>query len=100
MMTTVEKPGGAPRSPETTDPTLSEEASYLDWVAQKVRSDDFWMRVKEDIIEDFANLLNRELPAELWNAAYSQRDGRDYLIAFEAVVERLQDYCARIEKRR
>lgn len=99
MMTSVEKPAGPAEFPEMPEP-MSEEAKYLDWVAQKVRNDDFWMRVKEDIIENFANLLNRELPAELWNAAYSQRDGRDYLIAFEAVVERLQDYCARIEKRR
>ena len=51
---------------------------------------DFWMAVKDDILENFANLLNRELPEELWSAAYAQRDGRDYALAFEALLERLQ----------
>lgn len=76
-------------------PAAPDEAQYLRWVAEKVRSEDFWMAVKEDILEDFANLLNRELPDELWRAAYAQRNGKDYLIAFEAVLERLEEYCGR-----
>lgn len=80
-------------------PAAPDEAQYLHWVAEKVRSEDFWMAVKEDILEDFANLLNRELPDELWRAAYAQRNGKDYLIAFEAVLERLQEVCGRIAGR-
>jgi len=72
---------------------------YLDWVAQRVRAEDFWMRVREHIIQDFADLLNRDLPEDLWGAAYSQHDSRDYLIALEAVLGRLQEYCRRMGKR-
>jgi hypothetical protein len=43
--------------------------------------------------------LNRELPDELWRAAYAQRDGKDYRIAFEAVLEHLKDYCERVARR-
>lgn len=82
---------GAAGRPETT--------RYLEWVAERVRGEDFWTAVKEDVIENFASLLNRELPDELWAAAYSQRDGKDYLITFAAVLERLQEYCGRIGKR-
>jgi hypothetical protein len=84
--------------PAPPPPAASEEAQYLRWVAERVRGDDFWMAVKEDILEDFANLLNRELPDELWRAAYAQRDGKDYVIAFEAVLERLEEYCGRIKR--
>jgi hypothetical protein len=100
LMTTVEKTGAAPEPPELAAPAPSERAKYLAWVAQRVRGEDFWMNVKEDIIEDFASLLNRDLPEELWIAAYSQRDGQDYLIALEAVLERLQDHCRQITRRR
>lgn len=84
--------------PPPAPPATSDEAQYLCWVAERVRGDDFWMAVKEDILEDCANLLNRELPEELWRAAYAQRDGKDYLIAFEAVLERLEEYCGRIKR--
>jgi hypothetical protein len=84
--------------PAPPPPAASEEAQYLRWVAERVRGDDFWMAVKEDILEDFANLLNRELPDDLWRAAYAQRDGKDYVIAFEAVLERLEEYCGRIKR--
>jgi hypothetical protein len=84
--------------PAPPPPAASEEAQYLRWVAERVRGDDFWMAVKEDILEDFANLLNRELPDELWRAAYAQRDGKDYVIAFEAVLERLEECCGRIKR--
>lgn len=91
MMTTDES--SARSAPVT--PAAPDEAEYLRWVAEKVRSEDFWTAVQEDILEDFANLLNRELPDELWRAAYAQRDGKDYLIAFAAVLERLAEYCGR-----
>ena len=82
--------------PALSDPAVGQapdEARYLRWVAARVRGEDFWMAVKDDILEDFANLLNRELPDELWRAAYAQRNGKDYLVAFEAVLERLTEYC-------
>lgn len=85
-------------TPPAPPPPASDEAQYLRWVAESVRGDDFWMAVKENILEDFANLLNRELPDELWRAAYAQRDGKDYVIAFEAVLERLEEYCGRIKR--
>lgn len=84
----------APPPPAASDETQQ----YLRWVAERVRGDDFWMAVKEDILEDFANLLNRELPEELWRAAYAQRDGKDYVIAFEAVLGRLEEYCGRVKR--
>ena len=55
--------------------------------------------MKEDILEDFASLLNRELPDELWRAAYAQRDARDYLLAFEAVIEHIKEHCERLASR-
>lgn len=82
--------------PAPARPAASDEERYLRWVAERVRGEDFWTAVKEDILEDFANLLNRELPEELWRAAYAQRDGKDYVIACEAVLERLTEYCGRI----
>lgn len=88
----------APPAPARPGPSTSDEAQYLRWVAEKVRSEDFWMAVKEDILEDFAKLLNRELPDELWRAAYARRDGKDYAIAFEAVLERLKEYCVRLRR--
>lgn len=94
-MMTIEKPKPPPASHDPAAAQPSDEADYLRWVAERVRSEDFWMAVKEDILEDFANLLNRELPDDLWRAAYAQRDGRDYLIAFQAVLERLKEYCER-----
>ena len=97
MMT--EKPNAPPGSPDPAVPSAPEQARYLRWVADRVRSEDFWIAVKEDILEDFASLLNRELPDDLWRAAYAQRDGRDYLLAFEAVLERIKEYCDRIGRR-
>jgi hypothetical protein len=84
--------------PAPPPPAASDEAQYLRWVAERVRGDEFWIAVKENILEGFANLLNRELPDELWRAAYAQRDGKDYVIAFEAVLERLEEYCGRIKR--
>jgi hypothetical protein len=98
-MMTIEKPTGPSAPPDPPAARSADEARYLHWVADKVRAEDFWMAVKEDILEDFANLLNRELPDELWGAAYAQRDGRDYLMAFEAVLERLRDHCERLTRR-
>ena len=98
-MMTIEKPKPPPASPDLAAAQLADETDYLRWVAEKVRSEDFWLAVKEDILEDFANLLNRELPDELWSAAYAQRDGKDYCIAFEAVLERLKDHCERVARR-
>ena len=95
----TEKPNAPPESAGPAAPSAAEETRYLRWVAERVRSDDFWMAVKEDILEDFASLLNRELPDELWHAAYAQRDGRDYLIAFEAVLERIKEHCERLSSR-
>jgi len=97
MMT--EKPKAPPESAEPAAPSAAEETQYLRWVAKRVRSEDFWMAVKEDILEDFASLLNRKLPDDLWQAAYAQRDGRDYLIAFEAVLERIKEHCERLSSR-
>lgn len=99
-MMMAEKPNAPPDLPDPAFPSAAERTQYLRWVAEKVRGEDFWMAVKEDILEDFANLLNRELPEELWRAAYRQRDGKDYVIAFEAVLERIKEYCERIAKRR
>lgn len=99
-MMMAEKPNAPPGSPDPAFPSAAERAQYLRWVAERVRGEDFWMAVKEDILEDFANLLNRELPEELWRAAYRQRDGKDYVIAFEAVLERIKEYCDRIASRR
>lgn len=93
MATDESKPPPAP--PAAAAPDV---VRYLGWVAERVRREDFWMAVKEDILEDFANLLNRDLPDELWRAAYAHRDGKDYVIAFEAVLERLQEYCGRIKR--
>lgn len=98
-MMTIEKPKAPPAAADPAAAQLADETDYLRWVADRVRSEDFWMAVKEDILEDFANLLNRELPDELWRAAYAQRDGKDYRIAFEAVLERLRDYCERVARR-
>jgi hypothetical protein len=98
-MMTTEKPDTPPTSPDPAVPSTAEEARYLRWVAERVRSDDFWIAVKDDILEDFANLLNRELPENLWRAAYAQRDGKDYLLAFEAVQERIREYCDRVARR-
>jgi hypothetical protein len=97
MMT--ENRNAPPESPEPAAPSPGEQAQYLRWVAERVRSDGFWTAVKEDILEDFASLLNRELPEDLWRAAYAQRDGKDYLIAFQAVLERIEEYCKRIADR-
>ncbi len=97
-MMTIERPKGPSGSPDPGVVRGSDEARYLRWVAERVRGEDFWMAVKEDILEDFANLLNRELPDELWHAAYAQRDGRDYRIAFEAVLECLKEYCERTRR--
>ena len=97
MMT--ENPNAPPESPDQALPSAAERAQYLLWVTQRVCSEDFWIAVKEDILEDFASLLNRELPDELWHAAHTQRDGRDYLIAFEAVIEHIKEYCERISSR-
>lgn len=94
MMATDESKA-PPTSPARAAP---DEAHYLRWVAERVRSEDFWVAVKEDILEDFANLLNRDLPDELWRAAYAQRDGKDYIIAFEAVLARLEEYCGRVRR--
>ena len=99
MMMMPEKPNAPPESPDPAAPSAAASAKYLRWVAERVRSDEFWMAVKEDILEDFANLLNRELPDELWGAAYGQRDGKDYVLAFEAVLERIKEYCDRIARR-
>jgi hypothetical protein len=96
---TIEKPKSPPAPPDRAVEPAPDEAHYLRWVAERVRGEDFWMTVKDDILEDFANLLNRELPDELWRAAYAQRDGRDYLVAFEAVLERLKEYCERMARR-
>lgn len=98
-MMTTEKPDTRPGSPDPAVASPAEEARYLRWVAERVRSDDFWIAVKDDILEDFANLLNRELPESLWRAAYAQRDGKDYLLAFEAVRERIKEYCDRVARR-
>lgn len=98
-MMTVEKPNASAEPPDPAVPSASDQTRYLHWVAQRVRGEDFWLAVKEDILEDFASLLNRELPDELWRAAYAQRDGNDYRIAFEAVLERLKEYCERIARR-
>ena len=97
MMT--EKPNTPPRSAESSGPSVAERARYLLWVTARVCGEDFWIAVKEDILEDFANLLNRDLPDDLWRAAYAQRDGRDYLIAFEAVIAHLKEHCERISSR-
>lgn len=98
-MMTIEK-SKAPAAPaDPVGASAADATQYLSWVAERVRGEDFWLAVKDDILEDFANLLNRELPDELWRAAYAQRDGRDYLIAFEAVRERLRDYCERMARR-
>lgn len=96
MMT--EKPDAPPASAGPAAPSAAERTRYLRWVAERVRSEDFWIAVKEDILEDFASLLNRELPEDLWHAAYAQRDGGDYLIAFEAVMERIKEHCERIAR--
>jgi hypothetical protein len=96
---TTEKPSTPPGSANHSAPAAAERAQYLEWVALSVRSEEFWVAVKEDILEDFANLLNRELPEDLWRAAYAQRDGKDYLLAFEAVQERIREYCERIAGR-
>jgi hypothetical protein len=98
-MMTIEKPRSPRAPPDPAGAQLSDETDYLRWVAERVRGEEFWMAVKEDILEDFANLLNRELPDELWRAAYAQRDGKDYRIAFEAVLEHLKDYCERVARR-
>jgi hypothetical protein len=88
-----------PESPEPALPSAAERAQYLLWVTERVCGEDFWIAVKEHILEDFASLLNRELPDELWRAAYAQRDPRDYLLAFEAVIEHLKEHCARLASR-
>lgn len=98
-MMTTEKPNAPPESPGPAAASELEKTQYLRWVAESVRSEDFWTAVKESIVEDFASLLNRELPDDLWHAAYEQRDGKDYLIAFEAVLERIQEHCERLAKR-
>ncbi len=98
-MMTLEKPKAPPDSPDRAVAPATDETQYLRWVAERVRGEDFWLAVKEEILEDFANLLNRELPDELWRTAYAQRDGKDYLVVFEAVLERLKDYCERIARR-
>lgn len=95
-MITGDEPDVTPRPGAVA--ALSDETKYLRWVAERVRNEDFWIEVKEEILESFANLLNRELPEELWITAYSQRDGKDYLIVYEAVLERLKEYCGRIVK--
>jgi hypothetical protein len=97
-MMTIEKPKGPSAPPDPTGASAADAAQYLGWVAERVRGESFWLAVKDDILEDFANLLNRELPDELWRAAYAQRDGKDYLIAFEAVLERLKDHCERMAR--
>lgn len=98
-MMTIETSKRRPASPESGGARALDEAHYLRWVAERVRGEDFWIAVKDDILEDFAKLLNRELPDELWRAAYEQRDGRDYLVAFEAVRERLTEHCERMARR-
>lgn len=98
-MMTIEKPKATPAARDPGVPQAEDETHYLRWVAEQVRGEDFWMAVKEDILEDFANLLNRELPDELWPAAYAQRDGRDYRLAFAAVLERLKEHCERLAGR-
>ena len=98
-MMTIEKPKAPPACHDPSAGRAPDEAHYLRWVAERVHGEDFWMAVKEDILEDFANLLNRELPDELWLAAYAQRDGTDYRFAFEAVLERLREYCERTARR-
>ena len=98
-MMTIEKPQSPPASANPSVAPTPDEARYLRWVAERVRGEDFWMAVKDDILEDFANLLNRELPDELWRAAYAQRDGRDYRLAFEVVLERLEECCERTARR-
>ena len=98
-MMTIEKPKAPSAAPDAAVGRAPDEAQYLRWVGERVRGEDFWMAVKEDILENFANLLNRELPDELWSAAYAQRDGRDYALAFEAVLERLKDHCGRMARR-
>ena len=97
MMT--EKPKAPPGSAKSAGPSAAERAQYLLWVTERVCGEDFWIAVKEDILEDFASLLNRELPDELWPTAYAQRDGRDYLIAFEAVIEHIKEHCERLSSR-
>jgi hypothetical protein len=98
-MMTTENRNAPPESPDPALPSAAERAQYLLWVTERVCSQAFWTAVKEDILEDFASLLNRELPDDLWRAAYAQRDGRDYLIAFEAVIEHIREYCDRIARR-
>jgi hypothetical protein len=98
-MMTTEKLNTLSAPPDQAAASTAEQAQYLRWVAQSVRSDDFWIAVKEDILENFANLLNRGLPEDLWRAAYAQRDGQDYRIAFEAVRERIKEHCDRIARR-
>ena len=98
-MMTVEKPKPPRASPDPAVAPAPDEARYLRWVAERVRGADFWMAIKDDILEDFANLLGRELPDELWRAAYAQRDGRDHRLAFAAVLERLKEYCERTARR-
>jgi hypothetical protein len=98
-MMTTEKLTTLSGSPDQAAPSTAEQAQYLRWVADSVRSDDFWIAVKEDILENFANLLNRGLPEDLWRAAYAHRDGRDYLLAFEVVLERIKEHCERIAGR-
>ena len=98
-MMTIETPKAPPAFPDPAAGRAPDEALYLRWVAARVQGEDFWMAVKDGILEDFANLLNRELPDELWRAAYAQRDGSDYLVAFEAVRERLREYCEQRARR-
>jgi hypothetical protein len=97
MMT--ENPNAPSESPDPALPSAAERAQYLLWVTEMVCREDFWIAVKEDILEDFASLLNRKLPDELWPAAYAQRDGKDYLLAFEAVIEHIREHCERISSR-
>jgi hypothetical protein len=94
-----ENPNARPEPPEPALPSAAERARYLLWVTERVCGEDFWIAVKEDILEDFASLLNRELPDELWRAAYAQRDGKDYLLAFEAVIEHIREHCERLASR-
>jgi hypothetical protein len=94
-----ENPNARPESREPARPSAAERAQYLLWVTERVCGEDFWFAVKEDILEDFASLLNRELPDELWHAAYAQRDGKDYLLAFEAVIEHIKEHCERLASR-
>jgi len=98
-MMTNENLNAPAESPEPALPSAAERAQYLLWVTERVCGEDFWIAVKEDILEDFASLLNRELPDELWPAAYAQRDAQDYLLAFEAVIEHLKEHCERLASR-